>query len=153
MEKLFKHILLLTNGKYILPYCNCLLIEDEFNCLVDLSPPEEEMLHLQGRHLDLIVNSHGHSDHCSRNYAFPSARVLLHPMEHERVASGEAYLRAYGFDQFPDETMKAIYLDGVHYKSRAADGELADGQMDCCLYNLESLSLSINSAGRLRGIY
>lgn len=129
MEQLFRNIKLLTNGKYTLPYCNCLLIEDEVNCLVDSSPPEEELIHLKGKTIDMIINSHGHSDHCSRNYAFPEAHVLLHPEEHERVESGEAYLHAYGFNHFPDNPLRPFYLEGVQYHSRAADGILSDGQV------------------------
>ncbi|MGE5416472.1 MAG: MBL fold metallo-hydrolase [Acidobacteriota bacterium] len=129
MEQLFKHIKLLSNGKYTLPYCNCLLIEDDVNCLVDSSPPKEEMEYLQDIRIDLIVNSHGHSDHNSRNYAFPEARVLLHPAEHERVLSGEAYLKDYGFDLYPAEDIRPLYLDAVKYHPRAADGELNEGQV------------------------
>ncbi|HZK44450.1 MAG TPA: MBL fold metallo-hydrolase [Syntrophomonadaceae bacterium] len=129
MEKLSKHIQLLSNEKYTLPYCNCLLIKDGINCLVDSSPPEEEMVYLQNTPIDLIVNSHGHSDHNSRNYNFPNAQVLLHSTEHDRVASGEAYLHAYGFDHFPDELVRSLYLEAVHYSARPADGELTDGQM------------------------
>jgi glyoxylase-like metal-dependent hydrolase (beta-lactamase superfamily II) len=129
MEKLAKHINLLSNGEYILPFCNCLLIKDEINCLVDSSPPEKEMEHLRSIRLDMIINSHGHCDHCSRNYSFPETKILLHPTEHERVASGEAYLRAYGFDFFPNDTIKANYLSRASYHERPADGELIDGQI------------------------
>lgn len=130
MLKLSKYIKLLTNGKYTLPYCNCLLIEDDVTCLVDSSPPDEEMQHLEEINIDLIVNSHGHSDHNSRNHNFPQARVLLHPDEHERVVSGEVYLDAYGFAQFPIATAyRPFYLDAVQYHPRSADGDLHDGQV------------------------
>jgi glyoxylase-like metal-dependent hydrolase (beta-lactamase superfamily II) len=118
MEKLSKHINMLTNGEYTLPYCNYLLIQDGINCLVDSSPPEEEMEHLRNIRLDLIINSHGHCDHCSRNYAFPEAKILLHPTEHDRVASGDAYLQAYDFDVFPNETVRDYYLDRAIYHER-----------------------------------
>ncbi|MGE5403948.1 MAG: MBL fold metallo-hydrolase [Candidatus Saccharibacteria bacterium] len=129
MEQISKHIKLLSNGKYTLPYCNCLLIEDDINCLVDSSPPREEAEHLQEIKIELIVNSHGHSDHNSRNYSFSEARVLLHPTEHERVSSGESYLKAYGFDLYPAEDVRPLYLDAVKYHPRPADGELHDRQV------------------------
>jgi len=130
MEKLSKHIKILSNGKYTLPFCNCLLIEDENNCLIDSGPPDEEMVHLQDIDIKLIVNSHGHSDHNSRNFAFPEAKVLLHPDEQERVVSGEAYLDAYGFARFPVAvSYRPFYLDAVQYHARSADGDLVDGQV------------------------
>ena len=129
MQQLFKRIKLLTNGKYKIPYCSCLFIEDEINCLIDSSPPDEEMIHLENRPIDMIINSHAHTDHCSRNYCFPTAKVLLHPFEHQRVVSGETYLHDYGFNHFPDNPLKDIYLDAVKFHSRAADGELTDGQV------------------------
>ncbi len=128
MEQFTNRIKILSNGKYTLPYCNCLLIEDGINCMIDSSPTDQEMEHLSGIDINLIVNSHGHTDHNSRNYMFPDARVLLHPDEHERVASGEAYLAAYGFNLFDAEDVRPIYLNAIKFHSRPADGELADGQ-------------------------
>jgi len=129
MKPLFEHITLLSHGKYTLPYCNCLLIEDDITCLVDSSPHPKEFLHLQDKKIGLIVNSHGHSDHNSFNHLFPEAKVLLHPAEHERVKSGEAYLTAYGYYLYPDEATRPLYLDAVQYHARPADGELHDGQI------------------------
>jgi len=129
MEKLTDRIKILSNGKYTLPYCNCLLIEDEINCLCDSSPPDQEMEHLEGINIGLIVNSHGHTDHNSRNYMFPDAKVLLYPTEHERASSGEAYLAAYGFNHYNAEDVRPFYLNAVKFHARPADGELADGQV------------------------
>lgn len=128
MEQLFERIKLLSNGKYLLPYCNCLLIEDDITCLVDSSPHPRERSYLEDKKIDLIVNSHGHSDHNSCNHLYPEARVLLHPAEHERAASGEAYLIAYGYYTYPDEATRPFYLDAVQYQARPADGPLSDGQ-------------------------
>lgn len=129
MEQLTDKIKLLTNGKYTLPWCNCLLIEDEINCLIDSSPTEEEFAHLNGINIDLIVNSHAHTDHNSRNFAFPDAKILLHPAEHARAASGEEYLKDYGFNLFNAEDVRPIYLRAVKFAARPADGELSDGQV------------------------
>lgn len=128
MEQLKDKIKLLSNGKYTLPYCNCLLIEDDINCLIDSSPTDAEFAHLDGIRIDLIVNSHSHTDHNSRNHSFPDARILLHPAEHARAASGEEYLRAYGFDMFNAEDVRPFYLAAVKYTARPADGEITGGQ-------------------------
>lgn len=129
MEKLTDKITLLSDGKYKLPYCNCLLIEDEMNCLVDSSPVDSEYAHLENIRIDLIVNSHGHTDHNSRNHQFSGAKVLLHPSEHARVASGEEYLKAYGFDLFNAEDVRPFYLGAVKYTARPADGVIEDRQV------------------------
>jgi len=127
MQQLFDHIKILDHDKYTLPYCNCLLIEDDLNCLVDSSPHPKQRAYLEGKKIGLIVNSHAHSDHNSCNHLFTEARVLLHPAEHERAASGETYLTAYGYYRFPDEATRPFYLDAVQYQARPADDELNDG--------------------------
>ncbi len=129
MEKLTDKIKLLSNGKYRLPYCNCLLIEDDVNCLIDSSPTDDEFVHLDDVEIGLIVNSHSHTDHNSRNHQFPDAEIMLHPAEHARAASGEEYLRAYGFDLYNAEDVRPLYLDAVKYTARPADAEIADGQI------------------------
>jgi len=129
MEQLTEKIKLLSNGKYTLPYCNCLLIEDEINCLIDSSPTDQEFEHLNGIEISLIVNSHSHTDHNSRNHAFPDARILLHPAEHARAASGEQYLVDYGFNIFNADDVRPFYLDAVKFAARPADAELSDGQV------------------------
>ncbi|NLU46967.1 MAG: MBL fold metallo-hydrolase [Syntrophomonadaceae bacterium] len=103
-------------------------MEDEINCLVDSSPPEEEWQYVADHPINLIINSHRHSGHCSRNYACPDAVVLMHPAEHNRVSNGEIYLRDYGFDLFPDDSVRPLYLAAVKYAPRPADGEIRDGQ-------------------------
>lgn len=148
MEKLFLHISLLSNGKFTLPYCNCLWIEDDINCLVDSSPPEDEWQHIADQTINLIVNSHGHSDHCSRNHACPDTEVLMHPAEHERVSDGEIYLRDYGFDLFPDDSVRPLYLPAVKYTPRPADGEIQDGQtISTGRVSFQVVSLPGHSAG------
>ncbi len=126
MKKLFKNIYLLDNSD--LPCCNCLYIKDQIHCLVDSSPTDEEMINVDTARIDMIVNSHGHADHCWRNYLYPQAQILLHPSEHPRVAYGEEYLKAYGFDHFPDESIRPFYLNAANYHPCAAHGELTDGQ-------------------------
>ncbi len=129
MEQLTDKIKLLTNGKYTLPWCNCLLIEDEINCLIDSSPTEEEFRHLEGINIDLIVNSHAHTDHNSRNHQFPGAKILLHQVEHARAASGEQYLADYGFNMYNAEDVRPLYLAAVKFHARPADGTISDGQV------------------------
>ncbi|MGE5390373.1 MAG: MBL fold metallo-hydrolase, partial [Deltaproteobacteria bacterium] len=148
MQKLFKHINILDHDKYTLPYCNCLLIEDDITCLVDSSPHPKQRPYLEDKRIDLIVNSHGHSDHNSCNYLYPEAKVLLHPAEHERVALGEAYLTAYGYYFYPDEATRHFYLDAVQYHVRPADGDLSDGQkISTGVIEFEVLALPGHSIG------
>lgn len=129
MEKLFPGIKLLTNKKFLFPYCNCLLIEDEVCCLVDSSPDPADLVHIQSRPIDWIVNSHGHIDHVWRNADYPDARVWMHPADHGLVASGENYLHIFGFELFPDPQIRAQYLDAIGYRARPADAALEDGQI------------------------
>ena len=47
MKSLFKHIFLLELPQFQYPYCSCLWIEDEINCLVDSSPTDQELTNLE----------------------------------------------------------------------------------------------------------
>lgn len=131
MKRLFKHIYLLELPQFQYPYCTCLWIEDELNCLVDSSPTEEELYHLHGKTVSLIINSHGHIDHNRANCLFPHARVLLHQSNHPLVESEEGYLTAFGFDRLLDEAGQRMYLQGPNYRPRPANGILEDGQVIC----------------------
>ena len=129
MENLSKRIKILSHDKWISPYCNCLMIDDDFQCMVDASPPPEERVHLKGIDFDLIVNSHGHMDHYSMNYAYPGARVLLHPADNWLVESPESYIQSFGFDLFNETEVRPYYLKSMQYHARRADGQLEDGQV------------------------
>jgi len=129
MKKLFSHITLLELPHFLYPYCNCLWIEDEINCLVDSSPTDKERAHLKGKNVQLIINSHGHIDHNRSNYLYPEARVLLHESNHYLVESEEGYLKAFGFDRLLDEYGQRMYLEGPGYRPRPADGTIEDGQV------------------------
>lgn len=129
MEQLFPGIKLLTNKKFVFPFCNCLLIEDELCCLVDSSPDPADRGCLEGRSLDLIINSHGHVDHVVCNPDYPGVPVLMHPADHALVASGQEYLRIFGFERFPDPALSSRYLEAIGYRERAADATLEEGQI------------------------
>jgi len=129
MINLTKNIRILFHEKWISPYCNCLIIDDDLQCMVDASPPPEERVHLKEIDFKLIVNSHGHMDHYSLNYAYPEARVLLHPADNLIVESPEAYIQSFGFDLFNETEVRPYYLKSMQYNARRPDGELEDGQL------------------------
>lgn len=129
MKKLSKHIRLLELPQFQYPFCNCLWIEDDINCLVDSSPTDEELANIKGKPVQLIVNSHGHIDHNRSNYRFPQAQVLLHESNHCLVESEEGYLHEFGFDRYLSKTGQNMYLQKPGYRPRPADGTLEDGQI------------------------
>jgi len=129
VKRLSKHISLLELPQFQYPFCNCLWIEDEINCLVDSSPTDEELAKIKGKPVHLIVNSHGHIDHNRSNYRFPQAQVLLHETNHCLVASEEGYLREFGFDRYLSKAGQTMYLRKPGYRPRPADGFLEDGQI------------------------
>lgn len=129
MRSITDKISVLYHDRWISPYCNCLVIKDDINCLVDASPPPDERQHLEGIDINLILNSHGHMDHYSLNYVYPSAKVLLHPADNLIVESGEAYIQSFGFDIFGETEVRPYYLEAMQYHPRPADGPLTDGQI------------------------
>ncbi len=129
MKKLFNNIYLLELPHFQYPFCNCLWIEDETNCLVESSPIAEELFRLRGKRVDLILNSHGHVDHNRSNYLFPKAKVLLHESNHPMVESEAGYLRAFAFDRYLDPVGQKAYVRDPGYRPRPANGTLVDGQI------------------------
>ena len=111
--------------------CNCLLIEDDVHCLIETGFNESELEDLQKLPVQLIVNSHGHSDHCRYNYIFPKSKILMHPSEHAMVSSGEAYLKEFAFDKLVGQEWLELFLQAMHYRPIQVDGDLQDGQELC----------------------
>ncbi|HNX29598.1 MAG TPA: MBL fold metallo-hydrolase [Syntrophomonadaceae bacterium] len=127
MQSITKNIKLLKAPQFKYPFCHCLLIEDELTCLVDSSPYETGKQYLNGRHIDMIVNTHGHQDHCLLNPDYPEANVYMHKNDHGMASCGENYLHELGFDLFKDEPVRAVFLSAIGYRSRMPDKSIEDG--------------------------
>ena len=60
----------------------------------------------------------------------------------------DRYLRDYGFDLFPDDSVRPLYLPAVKYTPRPADGEIQDGQtISTGRVSFQVVSLPGHSAG------
>ncbi len=115
------------------PYanCNCLLVEDEVCCLIETGFDVSYLEDLQKLPVELIINSHGHADHCHYNHAFPEARFLIHPDNLDMIGSREAYLKELAYDTMVGPKLTELFLQTVHYRPFQADDELQDGQEIC----------------------
>lgn len=112
------------------PYanCNCLLLEDDIPCLIDTGFDESHLENLQKSSVQLVVNSHGHADHCHFNHMFPQARILMHPANFEIIASAENYLKDLAFDTMVEQEWTSLFMQAVCYRPTRVDGEIQDGQ-------------------------
>lgn len=122
------HIQLLEFPGFHYANCNCLLLEDDLRCLIDTGFVESELEDLQRSPLNLIVNSHGHGDHCRYNYAFPEARVMMHPAEEAVAESAKGYLKEFGFDSLLSPEWSDMFLEAMCYRTTTIDSYLEDGQ-------------------------
>lgn len=130
MIKIAKNIWLVDYPGFKFPYCNCLLIEDDLTCLIDNSAGESDLTNLLNKNIDLVVNSHGHLDHCFHNYRFPGSRILMHPADHDIAGSAEEYLEEFGLNQYAiDHSNRQRYLEGIHYHTTRLDGFIEEGQV------------------------
>jgi len=111
--------------------CNCLLIEDDMRCLIDSGCDDSELESLRQAPVHLVVNSHGHSDHCRHNHVFSDARVLMHPDDHAIASSGDAYLKEMGLESLTGSEWADAYLNAVQYRPSPIHGSLEDGQAIC----------------------
>lgn len=116
-----------------MPYanCNCLLLDDDVRCLIDTGLDESHLEDVQKSPVQLIVNSHGHGDHCHYNHLFPEARVLMHPANNEITASAENYLKDLAFDVMVEREWSDRFLQAVCYRPVRVDEEIQDGQEIC----------------------
>ena len=93
--------------------------------IVPVSKPEENLLDqlalvgLQPEDIDVVVNSHFHSDHCGCNEFFKKATVICHAKELEAASQAEAekmgYLAVDWKHPWPTETItdqRDLFNDG-----------------------------------------
>lgn len=132
MQTITKKIKLMQAPPFKYPFCHCLLIEDELTCLIDSSPYETGKRYLEGKRIDMIVNTHGHQDHCLLNPDYPEARVYMHKNDHGLVSCGENYLHEFGFDLFRDDQVRAVFLNAIGYRPRTPDESIEEGTMINC---------------------
>lgn len=148
MIKIDKHIHLIDYPGFKFPYCNCLFIEDDINCLIDSSAGASDLSWLKQQRIDLIINSHGHLDHYMNNYCFPDSKILMHQADHWIAQDAENYLAEFGLKTFATPQMQQIYLDSVQYRSTRIDGMITDQQViEFGSTSIETIHLPGHSAG------
>jgi glyoxylase-like metal-dependent hydrolase (beta-lactamase superfamily II) len=131
------------------PYCNCLLIEDDINCLIDTSAGKSDLSYLMKKEINLIINSHGHLDHYINNYYFPDSKVIMHPADHGIAQSADNYLDEFGLKAFAkDPQMQQLYLDAIQYRTTRIDDLIMDKQViNLGSTSIETVHLPGHSAG------
>ncbi len=130
ITKLDKNIYLVDLQKFLYPHCNCLWIEDDITCLIDTSSNKTDLAYLKKQSPDLIINTHGHIDHCLYNNQYPDSHILMHPADHLIAGSAEAYLEEFAFPKLaPDPHFQQVYMKVAQYQTTRIDGEIEDEQV------------------------
>jgi glyoxylase-like metal-dependent hydrolase (beta-lactamase superfamily II) len=101
-----------NKGRY--PYCNCLLIN---NCLIDSGAGRI----LDSIDFDVVINSHWHEDHISRNCK--AKRVFVHESDAEAVENFDEFKRRYAlgdlikiFVNFEFCRVSEVFEDGQSFE-------------------------------------
>lgn len=149
MFNLNKHIAVVDFQGFEYPHCNCLLIKDDINCLLDNSPGKVDLEYLCSQPIDLIINSHGHIDHYLCNEKFPNSRIYMHQADQAIARSAEKYLEAFGLTTLTQNpVLQQLYLTNVKYRCSKIDHEISEGQMiDLGATRLQVLHLPGHSPG------
>lgn len=130
MFNINKHIVVVDFQGFEYPHCNCLLVKDDVNCLLDNSPGKGDLEYLLRQPIDVIINSHGHIDHYLCNERFPHSRVYMHQADQALTQSAEKYLEAFGLTTLTQNpVLQQLYLTNVKYRCTKIDQEICEGQI------------------------
>ncbi|HPF21070.1 MAG TPA: MBL fold metallo-hydrolase [Syntrophomonas sp.] len=149
MFNINQHIAVVEFHGFEYPHCNCLLVRDDINCLLDNSPGRADLENLCRQPVDIIVNSHGHIDHYLCNQYFPSSRVYMHPADQAIAQSAEKYLQAFGLTTLThNPVLQQLYLKAVKNRTAIMDEDISEGQkLNCGATKIEVLHLPGHSPG------
>ena len=130
IHRLSRRITVLELPRFQFPYCNCVWIEDDRTGLIDSSPPDDGQEFLKGRPIDLLLQSHGHLDHCFLTPDLKASQVLIHPADQPMAESADGYLQEFGFNLLvPDKHLHQRYMDAIRYRPIQVTGPLYEGQV------------------------
>lgn len=140
MFNINKNIVVVDFQGFEYPHCNCLLVKDDVNCLVDSSPGKADLDYLCRQPIDLIINSHGHIDHYLCNERFPDSKIYMHQADQAMTQSAENYLQAFGLTTLTQNpVLQQLYLTNVKYRCTRIDQEICEGQ----IFNLGATKLQV----------
>lgn len=114
-----------NGGKF--PHCFCIYIDGEQKTLIDTSCGAENLLALQKKGVDIIINTHFHEDHIFNNHHFPTASVWAHKLDAAAIRSLDVFMDCYG-DIFDAQNLWREFLDDIKLKPSPVHRELAGGE-------------------------
>jgi len=142
-EWLFKindHIYVVDFQGFEYPHCNCLLVKDDINCLLDNSPGKDDLEYLSKLPIDIIINSHGHIDHYLCNERFSYSKIYMHQADQAITQSADKYLEAFGLKMLTQNpVLQQLYLNSVKYCTTMIDDTISEGQ----IINLGSTKIQV----------
>jgi glyoxylase-like metal-dependent hydrolase (beta-lactamase superfamily II) len=122
----------IRGGKY--PQSNSVLIDDNIRAIIDPACNEEKLLSIhRERHIEVVINSHGHEDHFLYNYLFPDAQLWVHRMDAEVFKDMGVFLQQlYTPDEMSEEVTAAwtpFLTEVVKYQPKEPDRLLEDKEI------------------------
>lgn len=108
------------------PYSHGLLIDGDAKVLIDTGFGKKSILDVQAHcNVNVIINTHFHSDHVVGNSSFPLAEVWAHGLDAPALYNEEAFLRFSGMGRIREQLDLAKYFPGC-LEEREVARELTD---------------------------
>jgi glyoxylase-like metal-dependent hydrolase (beta-lactamase superfamily II) len=100
-------------------YSNSLLVDDEAKLLVDTGAKPDQLKKLANENkIDILINSHYHTDHVRGNWMFPDASLWAPSQDALAIDSFEKFLEMTGFKTSPRLTKHFQKLKGDLFDKR-----------------------------------
>lgn len=115
-----------NGGKF--PHCFCVYIDGEQKTLIDTSCGAENLLALQKKGVDIIINTHFHEDHIYNNHHFTNASVWAHKLDAAAIRSLDMFVHYYG-ELFGGEQLGRQFIDDIKLQPSTVERELSGNEM------------------------
>ncbi len=111
------------------PYCTCVFIEDDIRVLIDSGCGSKLASELRQYGLDILINTHFHSDHTLNTGQLGPVEIWCHELDVPGLRSLDGYLDLYGFHLFQGQALGQLLAEHFSFTSREVQRELKDGEM------------------------
>ncbi len=115
------------NGDFL--HCTCVLVDDDIRVLIDSGCGSELALKLQQYGLDILINTHFHSDHTLNTGQLGPVEIWCHELDAPGIRSVDEYLDLYGFHLFQGQDLGQLLVKHFNFMPREVQRELKDGEL------------------------
>jgi glyoxylase-like metal-dependent hydrolase (beta-lactamase superfamily II) len=111
------------------PYCTCVLIDDDIRVLIDSGCGPELAVKLQRYGLDVLINTHFHSDHTLNTGQLGPIDIWCHELDAPGIRSINEFQNLYGFHLFQGQALGRLLVQHFDLEPHEVQRELKDGDI------------------------